>query len=77
MELPGGTAFHFDSNGGNTALHMAAYAGGAAVIRELLAAGADVGATNHRGDTPLHFAAIQVSGRSAGQGSSIGSSHGA
>jgi ankyrin repeat protein len=60
MELPGGTAFHFDSYTGNTALHMAAFRGDPAIVRELLVAGSDVAASNNRGDTPLHFAAIQV-----------------
>jgi len=60
MELPGGTAFHFDSYSGNTALHMAAFRGEPTIVQELLAAGSDVAAANNRGDTPLHFAAIQV-----------------
>lgn len=60
MELPGGTAFHFDSYGGNTALHLAAARGDATIVRELLLAGSNVAATNNRGDTPLHLAAVQV-----------------
>ncbi|WP_236788869.1 ankyrin repeat domain-containing protein [Amycolatopsis sp. GM8] len=42
---------------GDTALHIAAAAFRAAMINELLAAGADVQARNRRGAQPLHYAA--------------------
>lgn len=41
---------------GTSALHRAAAAGAATLVRALLAAGARVGATNCRRATPLHFA---------------------
>jgi len=48
---------HFADQSGNTALHMAAANGHAAVVRLLLAAGADPEAVNKDGNTPLHWAA--------------------
>ena len=42
---------------GDTALHVAAFAYDAAFARKLVAAGADVRATNRRGAEPLHSAA--------------------
>ena len=41
---------------GDTALHAAAAAHRAVLVDELLALGADVGARNRRGQTPLHYA---------------------
>jgi hypothetical protein len=45
---------------GDTALHVAATAYRPDIARELLAAGADVGARNRRGATPLRYAADGV-----------------
>ena len=42
---------------GDTALHMAAAAHQPRMVTALLAAGADVGARNRRGASPLHYAA--------------------
>jgi hypothetical protein len=42
--------------GGDTALHVAAAAYAAGVVRELVNAGAIVGAANRRGAEPLHYA---------------------
>src|SRR5437762_5762999 len=47
---------------GDTALHIAAAAHRPRIIRLLLAAGADVGATNRRGAQPLHYAADSAPG---------------
>jgi hypothetical protein len=41
---------------GDTALHMAAAAHAADLVEALVAAGAEVGATNRRGAQPLHYA---------------------
>lgn len=43
---------------GDTALHFAAAGYRTAVVRELIAAGADVRAKNRMGDEPLHAAAV-------------------
>ena len=43
---------------GDTALHFAAVAYRPDLIARLLAAGADVGARNRRGATPLHYACV-------------------
>lgn len=48
--------------GGDTALHIAAAAYQTAIVRKLIAAGADVRATNRRGAQPLHYAADGVPG---------------
>src|SRR5882724_9716667 len=40
---------------GNTSLHRAALLGDADAVETLLALGADAGATNHAGSTPLHY----------------------
>jgi hypothetical protein len=49
---------------GDTALHVAAAAYQAEVIRKLIAAGADVHARNRHGDEPLHSAAVGNPGSS-------------
>ena len=41
---------------GDTALHIAAAAYRTEIVRKLIALGADVGATNRRGQQPLHYA---------------------
>ncbi len=48
--------------GGDTALHVAAAAYQLAVVRTLLAAGADPSARNRRGAEPLHYAADGLPG---------------
>src|SRR5206468_11557235 len=48
--------------GGDTALHIVAAAHRAPMIRQLLAAGAEVAARNRRGAQPLHYAADGVPG---------------
>jgi ankyrin repeat protein len=47
---------------GDTALHAAAAAHRARLLRALVAAGADVGARNRRGAEPLHYAADAIPG---------------
>jgi len=47
---------------GDTALHIAAAAYAAALVSRLLELGADVGARNHRGAQPLHYAADGIPG---------------
>ena len=44
---------------GMTPLHLAAGVGSAETVKALIAAGADVGAQDHRSLTPLHLAAMQ------------------
>jgi Ankyrin repeats (many copies) len=51
--------------GGDTALHMAAAAHRPPIVRQLLAAGADVAARNRRGAQPLHYAADGIPGSRA------------
>ena len=48
------------SNGGNTALHLAAANNGTEAVRRLLAHGANVNATNVLQETALHIAALQA-----------------
>ena len=47
---------------GDTALHMAAAAYRAEMVRQLIAMGADVGARNRRGAEPLHAASVGTPG---------------
>lgn len=47
---------------GDTALHVAAAAYRRDIVRKLVAKGADVGARNRRGATPLHYAVDGVPG---------------
>jgi hypothetical protein len=47
---------------GDTALHIAAAAYRLPIVRQLLTAGADVGARNRRGAEPLHYAADGIPG---------------
>jgi hypothetical protein len=47
---------------GDTALHVAAAAHQPEIVRKLIALGAEVGAKNRRGATPLHYAADGVPG---------------
>jgi hypothetical protein len=50
---------------GDTALHVAAAAYRPGIAQALIACGADVGAVNRRGATPLHYAADGVPGSPA------------
>jgi hypothetical protein len=47
---------------GDTALHIAAAAYKTAIVRKLIAAGADVHARNRHGEEPLHAAAVGLPG---------------
>jgi hypothetical protein len=47
---------------GDTGLHVAAAAYATTIVRQLVAAGADVGARNRRGAEPLHLAAMGAPG---------------
>lgn len=47
---------------GDTALHIAAAAYEAEIVRQLITAGADVRAKNRHGDEPLHAAAVGLPG---------------
>ena len=47
---------HMQLYAGDTALHVAAASYATGLARRLIAAGADVRATNRRGGTPLHAA---------------------
>ncbi|KAG5177520.1 hypothetical protein JKP88DRAFT_332772 [Tribonema minus] len=55
----GGRALDAKDNRGNTALYLAAEAGHAAVVAELLRAGADAAVTNHSSEAPLYIAALK------------------
>ena len=55
-----------DNWGSVTPLHIAAYAGSAAVASQLISAGADVDAKTESNHPPLFFAVLGVSGETAG-----------
>ena len=56
-----------EGGGGATALHLAAQQGNVAAMALLREAGAEVGARNPAGETPLHFAAMGADGPGAAE----------